>query len=1315
MNILSITVRLCRRSRLLLRLSAAALLATATATATSALPLRNAPVPGTSPGFELPHFDFGRSHSSMPDKGVPAPLQRTSPPALQPRSGSVAALLIDDDYYGIDVLASTGADGFLGMGPAASINSRGQVAFVGRTEAGEGLFVTDGVNGLQTLTEGFFDSRRVWGIACQINDDREVVGRDRFTGAPPPTFIRRWNVAGQSGPLRVERGGTPEDLYDAVNSHPSTNNFGNVTYSALADTAAVLAYASSFGARSELRFPVSDALRPMISDRDTIVVRTGVSGSRNIWVFDDTLSLAGGDVVASQSDYLDVGQSPGISDDGVAVAYFGNIGAAAAARIETFAGPGIFVSSPGILLDGFRTLRVDRPLDDARAVSYFSSFDEGSRVGVIRQSLGEPGLEGDTLIVSFVATPTEEAQSAWPGVEFLSKTLWTVRIDFGVNNGRGHIPTIGTPTVVAQVGGLIDGRVISDLAVFDPLSRALVNADGEARTEAAGDHLVSFWARTGEGLDLIVKAEHFEVSRDNVQFAAVDFTAVEDAGTAVVTLRRIGGGAGSASVQLRTDSIDGGATAGIDYAPRTSIVRWADNDLDDKTVLVEVLADEEDEPDEALSLLLDPVSGAVVGTPATARLLILDDDDPPKGELRLQAVAIDVAERERGLIVSVSREAGTFGPASVDLELVDGTARSPDDYTARTSTLNWKDGEGGPRFVFIGVEDDDNDEPDETVNLRLVAASGARLGSPSTAVLTIVDDDEPRGRIQFAASSYTAGETAGTAVIALTRTDGSAGSASVRLSTSNSSATAGSDYIARSEVVTWADGDPDPKTVTVSIISDDTDEPDEVVDLSLDSVTGGSLGSPSNTKLFILDDDDPPAGSVQLTSMTYEVSEAGISADITLTRSGGDFGAASVRVSTRDGSATVGDDYRAISELASWADGQDGVRVISIPILQDTLDEPVQTVTILLSEATGAALGSPSMAELSIGDDDDPPAGTIQFSASSYRVAESAGVATLTLSREGGSFGDVSVNLRNAFGGTAMEGVDFVAPFDSALWRDGDTTPKTVSFTVRPDAIDEPDETVNLMLVSVLGSMLGVPSTAVLTIVDDDNPPTGSLRLSATTYTVSEAGGSAVISVTRTGGSFGAASVQVSTSNGTAAAGADYTAISQLVSWSDGDAASKTVSVPISQDLVDEPNESLNLTLSAAAGATLGAPSSAVLTIIDDDEPAPALPILALTLTPTTIAEGGGTAIVRLRLSRPTTVAVRARITYDSRARKPRDLSRAPTYATIRAGQTETSFEVRAANDRRIEPDEQVVLTVREASNATVGAGTAVLTILDND
>src|SRR4029077_21073039 len=115
-------------------------------------------------------------------------------------------------------------------------------------------------------------------------------------------------------------------------------------------------------------------------------------------------------------------------------------------------------------------------------------------------------------------------------------------------------------------------------------------------------------------------------------------------------------------------------------------------------------------------------------------------------------------------------------------------------------------------------------------------------------------------------------------------------------------------------------------------------------------------------------------------------------------------------------------------------------------------------------------------------------------------------------------------------------------------------------------------------------------------------PGTGTISLSASSYSVNEAAGSVVISAVRTGGSSGGVSVGYATSDGTAVAGRDYIASIGNLFWGDGDAASKSFSVPIINDAIAEANDTFVVRLGTpTGGATVGTPNSAAVTILSSN------------------------------------------------------------------------------------------------------------------
>jgi uncharacterized delta-60 repeat protein len=130
------------------------------------------------------------------------------------------------------------------------------------------------------------------------------------------------------------------------------------------------------------------------------------------------------------------------------------------------------------------------------------------------------------------------------------------------------------------------------------------------------------------------------------------------------------------------------------------------------------------------------------------------------------------------------------------------------------------------------------------------------------------------------------------------------------------------------------------------------------------------------------------------------------------------------------------------------------------------------------------------------------------------------------------------------------------------------------------------------------------------------DPAAGTLQFQqAAVYTPEATSqGQYMVWVTRTGGSKGELTVRLSTQDGTAHAGSDYTAVSTLLRFADGEQGQRFVAVPITNNLLIDGARSVNLTLSDLRGcAALGTPASTVLTIMDDDAP----------LTPSNFTLGG--------------------------------------------------------------------------------------------
>ena len=136
---------------------------------------------------------------------------------------------------------------------------------------------------------------------------------------------------------------------------------------------------------------------------------------------------------------------------------------------------------------------------------------------------------------------------------------------------------------------------------------------------------------------------------------------------------------------------------------------------------------------------------------------------------------------------------------------------------------------------------------------------------------------------------------------------------------------------------------------------------------------------------------------------------------------------------------------------------------------------------------------------------------------------------------------------------------------------------------------------VSLLVCAIFGC-----SNATTSTTPGQNTPytPGTLALSTSSVTVAQSAGTVALAVARTGGTSGAVTLAYATANGTAIAVTNYTNTSGILSWADGDATSKTITVPISTTTAFSSNITFNVTISAPTGsATLGSPSVETVTL----------------------------------------------------------------------------------------------------------------------
>ena len=329
----------------------------------------------------------------------------------------------------------------------------------------------------------------------------------------------------------------------------------------------------------------------------------------------------------------------------------------------------------------------------------------------------------------------------------------------------------------------------------------------------------------------------------------------------------------------------------------------------------------------------------------------------------------------------------------------DVTATAGQDYTAADGVLALAAGATSGQ-VTVALLDDALDEADEeTFTLTLSGAGQAALaggGQTLAATGTIADDDDAP-ELSIADARVTENVASGEMVFAVALSTVSGRPVTVEYATAAGTATEGADYAAAAGVLALAAGARG-GLLTVAIVDDLLDEPDETFYLSLAGAVGAQVDDSLATGTIA--DDDPEPG-------TPGAPEAGLSiVDAAASERDGALaftvllGAASgrpvtVRYATEAGTAAAGDDYTAaVAQVLTFAPG-DTERIISVPLADDALDEADETFSVQLSAAEHAVILR-AQATGTIHDDDDQPVLTIADAAAGEPAVRMTFPVTLT-------------------------------------------------------------------------------------------------------------------------------------------------------------------------------------------------------------------------------------------------------------------------------------------------------------------------------
>ena len=314
--------------------------------------------------------------------------------------------------------------------------------------------------------------------------------------------------------------------------------------------------------------------------------------------------------------------------------------------------------------------------------------------------------------------------------------------------------------------------------------------------------------------------------------------------------------------------------------------------------------------------------------------------------------------------------------------------------------------------------------------------------------------------------------------------------------------------------------------------------------------------------------------------------------------------------------ATEGVDYEAASGTLTMKVGDSTTRRVSIPLLEDSLDEPEEifAIHVVRDGHTGNFTGG--YAELyivkTIVDNDGAMEAAI---ANASGVEDTVGKLTFDVALNTASAQVITLNYATT-DGTATAGSDYTGTRGTVTFAAGETT-KTIDVPVLEDGTPEEDETFTVTLSDAVNATIG-DGTGTGTIQDDDPVP-ASLSIGDVVAVESRAALEFPVMLSGERGEMTTVTVDYATANRTAEAGRDYTETTGSLTFAI-DVTQQTIRVPLLDDVIDETHEIFEVRLSNAMGALVG-DARAEGTILDDDF---ASREITLTASPARVSEDDG-------------------------------------------------------------------------------------------
>ncbi|NWX90484.1 GPR98 protein, partial [Nothoprocta pentlandii] len=696
-----------------------------------------------------------------------------------------------------------------------------------------------------------------------------------------------------------------------------------------------------------------------------------------------------------------------------------------------------------------------------------------------------------------------------------------------------------------------------------------------------------------------------------------------------LTIVRRGGLLGTVMVTYRTIGDDeqlpflppdiARATEGKDYLPISGFVTFAAN-KSETTITLPILDDSDPERSESIFVELNSIAliekaqdRPILNSPRLgsvheiiAQVIIAANDDA-FGTLQLSAAAVRVPENYVGPIINVTRSGGIFADVSVKFKAMPITAIPGEDYSIASSDVVLLEGETS-KAVPIYIINDINPEVEESFYIQLLnqTTGGALLGSLTRAIITIEASDDPFGSFVFQITEFVVEEPEFGSVainLPIIRNAGTLGNVTVEWAATVNGQPADADLQVVSGNITFAPGETI-QMLLLEILADDDPEIDEIVRVELTQASNGGAIGLDGVANIIIPANDNPYGTVFFHRSLYRIQEPlerSLPANITVRRSGGNFGELWIFYSTSDTDVVA----LAIEQ------GQDILTFYESPV-QGLPEQPSKmTVNVSAADDPLYACATRCLKE--------QVCSAFAYSIASgtpfcfWLASESSPVTNIS------GFWTYKKNATSAstlFSTQAIAGSDYESvTSQKAIMLEGEEF-ANLTVTILPDSLPELDEkfTISLLKVELMNistslknqPTIGQPNTSTVIIMMNGDA-FGVFKIYSVSPNATKEGlyveveerpqTKVQLMIHRTEGSLGQVTVEWRVIGGTAIPDLDFVGVGEILVFDEGE-TKKMVTLTILDDPEPEDNESIIISLVHTEGGSRILPNFDTVTVI---------------------------------------------------------------------------------------------------------------------